>query len=174
MGDVAALGRIGTKALGLYVATTALAITVALLIAGVVSPGVGFDITGVEIDFKARAAPPLSQVLIDLVPSNPVAALANGEMLQIIVFALLLGVAITIASTSGYLMGCSHFCAPFVFWNLRPKSAHPRAGCCLSYHRANTEIEISTGVRKSDMDFYCSMCLSPMIANEHVFFLDRA
>ena len=46
---------------------------------------------------EARAAPPLSQVLIDLVPSNPVAALANGEMLQIIVFALLLGVAITIA-----------------------------------------------------------------------------
>ncbi|SVD29199.1 uncharacterized protein METZ01_LOCUS382053, partial [marine metagenome] len=52
-------------------------------------------------DFKARAAPPLSQVLIDLVPSNPVAALANGEMLQIIVFALLLGVAITIAGNRG-------------------------------------------------------------------------
>ncbi len=101
MGDVAALGRIGAKALGLYVATTALAITVALLIAGVVSPGIGFDITGAEIDFKSRAAPAFSQVLIDLVPSNPVAALANGEMLQIIVFALLLGVAITIAGDRG-------------------------------------------------------------------------
>ncbi|PPR17656.1 MAG: Proton glutamate symport protein [Alphaproteobacteria bacterium MarineAlpha9_Bin7] len=101
MGDIAALGRIGTKALGLYVATTALAITVALLIAGVVSPGMGFDIAGAEIDFEARAAPPLSQVLIGLVPTNPVAALANGEMLQIIVFALLLGVAITIAGDRG-------------------------------------------------------------------------
>ena len=101
MGDIAALGRIGTKALGLYVATTALAITVALLIAGVVSPGMGFDIAGAEIDFEARAAPPLSQVLIGLVPTNPVAALANGEMLQIIVFALLLGVAITISGDRG-------------------------------------------------------------------------
>ena len=101
MGDIAALGRIGAKALGFYIATTALAITIALLVASAISPGAGFAITDAAIDFNAREAPPLSQVLIDLVPSNPVAALADGEMLQIIVFALLLGVAITVAGDRG-------------------------------------------------------------------------
>ena len=101
MGDIAALGRIGGKALGLYVLTTALAITIALIVAVAVSPGAGFDVSDSVIDFEAQAAPPLSQVLIDLVPSNPIAALADGEMLQIIVFAVLLGVAITIAGDRG-------------------------------------------------------------------------
>ena len=101
MGDIAALGRIGGKALGLYVVTTALAITIALIVAVAVSPGAGFDVSDSVIDFQAQAAPPLSQVLIDLVPSNPISALADGEMLQIIVFAVLLGVAITIAGDRG-------------------------------------------------------------------------
>ena len=101
MGDMSALGRIGGKAFGIYIITTAIAISIALLLASVVSPGAGFAITDVTVDFTARQAPPLSQVLIDLVPSNPVAALARGEMLQIIVFALLLGVAITASGDRG-------------------------------------------------------------------------
>jgi len=101
MGDIAALGRIGGKALGLYVLTTALAITIALIVAVAVSPGAGFDVSDSVIEFEAQVAPPLSQVLIDLVPSNPVAAIADGEMLQIIVFAVLLGVAITISGDRG-------------------------------------------------------------------------
>ena len=101
MGDISALGRIGGKALGIYIITTAIAISIALLLASMISPGAGFAITDVTVDFAARQAPPLSQVLIDLVPSNPVAALARGEMLQIIVFALLLGVAITASGDRG-------------------------------------------------------------------------
>lgn len=101
MGNIAALGRIGGKALGIYIFTTAIAISLALLLSLLVSPGEGFSITQVEVDYVPREAPPLSQVLIDLVPSNPVAALANGEMLQIIVFALLLGVSITATGEHG-------------------------------------------------------------------------
>ena len=80
--------------IGLYLLTTAIAVTVALSVAVMVSPGVGVDIPG-EAHFVAQEAPPLADVLVNMVPSNPVAAMAEGEMLQIIVFALLLGFAIT-------------------------------------------------------------------------------
>ncbi len=97
LGDVGALGRIGCKALVLYLLTTALAITVALVLAVSVSPGGDFIISGRGESFTLSPPPPLSRVLTDLVPSNPIAALADGNMLQIIIFAILFGVAMTLA-----------------------------------------------------------------------------
>jgi DAACS family dicarboxylate/amino acid:cation (Na+ or H+) symporter len=101
LGDVAALGRIGIKALALYLLTTAVAITIALTVAGLVAPGEGFVIADAAVQFEGREAPPLRKVITDLVPSNPIAAFADGNMLQIIVFAIFFGVAMTLAGERG-------------------------------------------------------------------------
>jgi DAACS family dicarboxylate/amino acid:cation (Na+ or H+) symporter len=101
LGDVKKLGRIGLKALALYIATTAVAITIALLLAVAISPGQGLKVDAGETAFKAKEPPALADVIINMVPSNPVQAMAQGEMLQVIVFALLFGVAITVAGERG-------------------------------------------------------------------------
>ncbi len=101
LSDLKALGRIGIKALTLYLATTAIAISIALTLAGIVGPGHGFDAGTTTASFSGKEAPPLTQVLINMVPTNPVAAMAEGNMLQIIVFALLFGVAITMSGARG-------------------------------------------------------------------------
>jgi Na+/H+-dicarboxylate symporter len=101
LSDLKALGRIGVKAVGLYMATTAIAVTIALTLAGIVGPGHGFDAGATAASFSGKEAPPLTQVLINMVPTNPVAAMAEGNMLQIIVFALLFGVAVTMSGARG-------------------------------------------------------------------------
>lgn len=101
LGDLSALGRIGVRTLGLYVATTALAIVIALTLAAAVGPGHGFDAGTPTARFDAQPAPPITQMLTDTVPTNPVAAMAEGNMLQIIVFALLFGAAVTAAGARG-------------------------------------------------------------------------
>lgn len=98
--DLSTLGRIGIRTLGLYLFTTALAVTIALSLATWVSPGSGINPPGVA-EFTPKPAPPLAEVLTGIVPSNPVAAMADGEMLQIIVFAILFGAAITRAGVRG-------------------------------------------------------------------------
>lgn len=100
-GDLRALGRVGGKALLLYLATTAIAITIALGVAVLVAPGEGFQNTEPITELALEEPPSLEQVLIDLVPSNPIAAMANGSMLQVIVFALLFGVAVAAAGEGG-------------------------------------------------------------------------
>ncbi len=101
LSDLKALGRIGAKALALYLATTAIAVTIALALAGAIGPGHGFDAGAGSASFSGKEAPPLAQVLTDMVPTNPVAAMAEGNMLQIIVFALLFGVAVTMSGARG-------------------------------------------------------------------------
>lgn len=101
LSDLKVLGRIGAKALGLYLATTAIAVTIALALASLVGPGHGFDAGHTAASFSGKDAPPLTQVLIDMVPTNPVAAMAEGNMLQIIVFALLFGIAVTMSGARG-------------------------------------------------------------------------
>ncbi|MDJ0860679.1 MAG: dicarboxylate/amino acid:cation symporter [Gammaproteobacteria bacterium] len=101
LSDLTSLGRIGVRALVLYLFTTAVALTIALFVAGLVSPGEGFKVQDADISFTGTEPPDLRQVLIDMVPSNPFAAMADGAMLQVIVFALLLGVAITLTGAPG-------------------------------------------------------------------------
>lgn len=101
LSDLNVLGRIGIKSLALYLATTAIAVTIALTLAGIVGPGHGFNAGSTAASFSGKPAPPLTQVLIDMVPTNPVAAMAEGNMLQIIVFALLFGVAVTMSGARG-------------------------------------------------------------------------
>jgi Na+/H+-dicarboxylate symporter len=98
--DVTRLGRVGGKTLALYLATTGIAITLALLAAVIVQPGAGFDLVA-NVTFQAQEAPSLTDTIIGLFPSNPVEAMAEGNMLQIIVFAGLFGLAITMAGEPG-------------------------------------------------------------------------
>ncbi len=95
IGDIAALGRIGVKSFFLYVLTTAIAISTAIVLANIVGPGRGFVMEGLDIkEVAAKDAPPITQVFIDIIPSNPVAAFADGDMLSIIFYAIMVGVAI--------------------------------------------------------------------------------
>jgi Na+/H+-dicarboxylate symporter len=93
IGDIRLLGRIGTKSFALYMLTTAVAIATAIAIAGGLGIGDGMNIP-TEASFSAVEAPPLSQVFIDIVPTNPIAAMVNDKMLSIIFFAILVGVSI--------------------------------------------------------------------------------
>lgn len=100
LGDSARMGPIAAKTLLFYMATTAIAISIALLVAVMVGPGTGVELAG-EADFEVAPAPPLTEVLVGIFPSNPVQAMAEGNMLQIIVFALLFGYAISHAGEAG-------------------------------------------------------------------------
>lgn len=92
--DVRLLGRVGGKAFGLYILTTAVAIAVAIAIALLIGPGVGFTMEGVDTsNVQTAEAPSVWMVFANIVPTNPVAALANGEMLQIIFYVIVVGVA---------------------------------------------------------------------------------
>lgn len=100
MDDVKKLGRLGTKTFFLYTVTTAVAIALALGFALLVNPGQGFVIEN-PTSFEAKAAPPLVDVIINIFPSNPIESMAKGEMLQIIVFAILFGIGLSMANQSG-------------------------------------------------------------------------
>ena len=91
IGDVRLLGRVGGKSFALYMLTTAIAIATAIIIAATLGIGQGLDLP-TSAEFAGRDAPPLSQVLIDIIPSNPIGAMANGDMLPIIFFSIMVGV----------------------------------------------------------------------------------
>jgi len=98
--DLSTLGRMGGKTLAFYIATTAVAITLALTMGTLFQPGAGADLTAVGT-FSSAEAPSLGQVIIDMFPTNPISAMAEGKTLQVIVFAVLFGVAISAAGKPG-------------------------------------------------------------------------
>ncbi|WP_020681028.1 dicarboxylate/amino acid:cation symporter [Marinobacterium rhizophilum] len=97
MQDTRKLGRIGLKSLVLYMGTTAVAISIGLAMGTVFMPGEGINMVAAEAAASAKEAPTLVQTLLDMVPKNPVSALAAGNILQIIVFALGLGIALNLS-----------------------------------------------------------------------------
>lgn len=101
LGDTGSMGRVGGKAIGLYLLTTALAISIALILALLVSPGVGGDPPPTDVTFDPGTPASIKDTLVGIFPTNPVSAMADGNMLQIIVFALLLGIAISHAGEAG-------------------------------------------------------------------------
>ncbi len=98
--DTTKLGRIGGKAIGLYLATTAIAISLAIFVALLIGPGEGVNMTS-SSSFESREAPSLAQVIIQMFPTNPFSSFAEGNMLQVIVFALLFGIAIALSGKAG-------------------------------------------------------------------------
>ncbi|MDV7341221.1 dicarboxylate/amino acid:cation symporter [Terasakiella sp. A23] len=96
MKDPARMGRIGIKTFVIFLCTTAFAILIGLGMGTLFEPGVGVSIEGAGT-VAAKEAPSLMNIIVNLVPKNPVSALATGNVLQIIVFAILLGIAINMA-----------------------------------------------------------------------------
>jgi len=100
--DTSRLGRLGLKAIVFYMVTTSIAVTLGIVLAGLIEPGAG--ITLPEPDPGAapeEGALSVRELLVNLVPSNPVAAMTEGNVLQIIVFAILFGIAINLAGRHG-------------------------------------------------------------------------
>lgn len=99
IGDTKALGRIGVKTITLYIATTVVAIVIGLVLGNILQPGVGLSIAGVQGEAKAGAS--MVEVILGIFPANPLKALVDGVMLQVIVFALFLGVAASLIGEKG-------------------------------------------------------------------------
>lgn len=93
IGDLRKLGRIGGKTILFYMASTAIAITIGLTVAHITNPGLGINLSS-EAAFQSKTPPFIMDILVDIVPTNPITAMAEGNMLQIIFFALLTGIAI--------------------------------------------------------------------------------
>ncbi len=95
LGDPKKLGRIGLKTISYFLMTTTLAITIGISLGYVFQPGnVGtFDTANVE--FESKEAPPVSDTLLNIIPTNPFQAFTEGNMLQIITFSVFVGFALT-------------------------------------------------------------------------------
>lgn len=89
--DTSKLGRVATKVLIVYAITTAISVTIGLLFAGVIQPGMGLDLSTEGLQAKAVTPPKLVDTLLAIVPINPMDAFAKGNMLQIIFFAVIFG-----------------------------------------------------------------------------------
>lgn len=100
LSDPSKLGRLGGKSVLLYMVTTAIAISFAIMAGVLIQPGAGVAMP-TDATFEPSQAPSLAQVIIDLFPKNPFSAMANGNMLQIIIFALLFGIAMALVGKPG-------------------------------------------------------------------------
>jgi len=96
IGDPKSLGRVGTKTIGYYLVTTAVAIIIGLGIAFIFSPGKGLSVDVPAEDVEVNESEGVIQTLLEIVPENPFGALTEGNILQIIFFAIFIGLAITI------------------------------------------------------------------------------
>ncbi len=99
--DMKKLGRVGLKTLVLFMVTTALAIILALFIGKLINPGMGIPLNRGELPVSVDDTPELINMLLSLVPQNPISALANGHILQVIVFSIFLGIGINFAGEKG-------------------------------------------------------------------------
>ncbi|CAK7047296.1 MAG: Proton/glutamate-aspartate symporter [Desulfovibrio sp.] len=91
----AQLGRVGLKTLCYYLGMTVIAVTIGLVLSAILAPGAGLDIVGSSgAPGKVAKAPGFDQVLLAIIPTNPIAALAKGDVLPIIFFALCFGISL--------------------------------------------------------------------------------
>ena len=100
MGDPSKLGSLGVKTLAVYMSTTLAAIVIGLTLAAYFQPGVGVDLS-LAVPSNVQVPIPLSERLLSIVPSNPIAALAEGNILAIIFFALLVGISLLVIGEKG-------------------------------------------------------------------------
>ncbi|WP_299261958.1 dicarboxylate/amino acid:cation symporter [uncultured Kushneria sp.] len=100
MGDPAKMGRIGGKAVALYLVTTAFAIALGMLAASILQPGIGVEMQ-MDNSVSPGEAPTLTEILVGLVPTNPINAMVEGNIMQIIVFAIALGISLVLIGERG-------------------------------------------------------------------------
>lgn len=94
LGQPAKLGRIGIQTITFYLVTTAVAIALSLALAFAIKPGTAgiFDVS--TADYEAQEAPPVVETLVNIIPTNPLASMTAGDMLQVIAFAIFVGFAL--------------------------------------------------------------------------------
>ena len=95
IGDTKKLGTVGVRTLVFYLFTTALAVVVALSVGNLLNPGVGLDMSAIQTSaasVETMEATSLTDTILNIIPDNPINSLASGTMLQVIVFALIIGV----------------------------------------------------------------------------------
>lgn len=98
--DPQKLGRVGLKTLALYMVTTAIAIMIGIVFAKIFQPGEGLGLQG-PAQINMQTPPSLSEIFLSIIPSNPIASLVQGNVLQIIVFSVFLGISINFAGEKG-------------------------------------------------------------------------
>lgn len=93
IGDTKTMGKVGGKTIIFYLCTTALAVSVAILMGTIIKPGLKLDMASIVAADSMTTADGTSMIdtILNIIPENPIAAMANGTMLQIIVFALIVG-----------------------------------------------------------------------------------
>lgn len=96
--DISKLGRVAVKTLLCFVIFTILGTAIGLLMGDVFQPGSGLNIATEGLTAKEHTAPSLGQVLMDIVPINPVDSMAKGRMLPIIFFAVLVGICLSLCA----------------------------------------------------------------------------
>lgn len=89
--DIKKIGTIGGRTILIYLLTTALAITIALLIASIIKPGVGLNMVGVA-QANVTTNQTVTGTILNMIPENPFNALANGDMLPVIIFGVIIGI----------------------------------------------------------------------------------
>jgi Na+/H+-dicarboxylate symporter len=95
------LGRVGVKIIVFYMVTSAIAVAIGLIFAHLFSPGDGMNLVGSEAAKAVSRPPPkLVDVLLNIVPTNPAESLAKGDVLPIIFFAMVFGLAISFLKDS--------------------------------------------------------------------------
>ena len=105
LGNLATLGRIGGKTIAYYLSTTAIAVTIGLVLSNIIAPGSGispearaqllaeYGGDAAQRIQLAEEAPGMVEVFLNMIPRNPIEAAASGDMLPLIVFTLLFGAA---------------------------------------------------------------------------------
>ncbi len=100
--DVSKLGRLGAKTLGFYMATTIISVGIALFIGNIMNPGIGVATDAVQkVSVTVNNSKSFIDVLLGMVPVNPIEAMAKGDMLAIITFAIISGVALSLLKEKG-------------------------------------------------------------------------
>lgn len=95
------LGKVGIKIMVFYLLTSAFAVFIGLVLANILQPGAGFNIVGnAAIKGKDAAVPTIAQILLNIVPTNPIESLTKGDVLPIIFFAVVFGIALSYVKES--------------------------------------------------------------------------
>lgn len=100
VGDVRKIGRLGIKTVLYFIITTTIAVIIGLGVANVIDPGNGISLGEVESVSETDTVSP-AQMVVSMFPSNPIEAMSSGNILQVIIFAILFGFALSLAGDKG-------------------------------------------------------------------------
>lgn len=89
--DIKKIGSIGGRVILIYLLTTALAVSIALLIAGAIEPGIGLNMPGIADPSNVTTNVTITNTILNMIPDNPLNSLANGDMLPVIIFGVIVG-----------------------------------------------------------------------------------